>query len=82
MAANLSIGDLQAADELGNLVLKELDASVVPQDKISQLDFACQRQLLGDSLLGERVREASLLQSGDLLGRSTRHTHREIKPIL
>jgi hypothetical protein len=37
--------------------------------------------LLGDSLPGERAREAALLQSGELQVRSTRDAYREIKPI-
>ena len=59
---------------LGGLVLKEaghkeadlfgqkLEGAVVQDDKIGQLTFAGQGQLLGESLAGERGRDSALLQ--------------------
>ncbi len=64
------------------LSLEKRGGALVPQDKVGQLDFSRQRQLLGDSLPGERTRQTALLQSGELLGRSTGDAYREIKPIL
>ncbi len=64
------------------LGLEECGGALIPQDKVGQLDFSRQRQLLGDSLPGEPARKSALLQSGELLFGSTRDAYGEIKPIL
>src|SRR5207248_7353496 len=75
------LGREQRVSQTVNLSLEKLGSTLVPQDKVGSLDFSRQRQLLGDSLPGERARKAALLQSGELFGRSTGDAYREIKPI-
>lgn len=65
-----------------NFVLKKRGRTIVPEDKIGQLDLSGQRELLGNSLSGEQTGKATSLQSEELLGRRTRDAQGEIKPIL
>ena len=56
-------GRLEGAGQTVDLRLQEFGRSLIPQDEVGQLDFSRQRQLLGDSQLGEHTRETALLQS-------------------
>lgn len=49
-----------------DLLLQEIRRAVVQQDKVCELNFSRQRQLLGDSLLGERAGKSAVLEPGKL----------------
>ena len=62
--AEVSSAAGERVDQAGDLGLEEFRGAVVPEDEVSQLDFARQRQLRGDSQPGENARKAALLQPG------------------
>src|SRR5665213_304312 len=71
----------QRIGEMLDLGLEKFGGTVVPQDKVRQLDFSRQRQLLGNALPSERAIEAARLQPGELLLGSTGYADDEIKPF-
>ena len=56
----------QHGNQPGDLLLQEVRRSVVQQDKVGEFYFSRQRQLLGNSLLGERAGQAALLEPCEL----------------
>ena len=77
-----SDGGSQVTDQQVDLLAKKIERTVVEEDKIGQLTFPCQRQLLGQSLAGEFRRYSALFKPPYLLGAVCCDADRKIKPIL